>query len=137
MIHDAIQYMTDTDMLRDALGTAASHCSPGGLVAVMPDFVRETFEAGTDHGGEDGADGHALRYLEWSYDPDPDDSTYIVDYAFLLRSPDGSVETVHDRHVEGLFSREEWLARFAAAGIPAMSEPDPWGRDVFVGVKPG
>jgi hypothetical protein len=67
----------------------------------------------------------------------PDDSRYIVDYAFLLRSPDGSVETVHDRHVEGLFSREEWLARFAAAGIPAMSEPDPWGRDVFVGVKPG
>jgi hypothetical protein len=39
----------------------------------------------------------------------------------------------HDRHVEGLFARARWLAWFAAAGVAATCERDPWNRDVFVG----
>ena len=50
-------------------------------------------------------------------DPDPEDSTYLVDYAYLLREPDGSVEVVHDRHVEGLFARAEWLRFLSDAGF--------------------
>ena len=26
-----------------------------------------------------------MRYLAWSWDPDPQDTTYTVDYAYLLR----------------------------------------------------
>jgi hypothetical protein len=55
-----------------------------------------------------------------------------VDYAFLLRAGDGNVTVTHDRHVEGLFSRSQWLAWFAAAGLAARVEVDPWGREVFI-----
>jgi hypothetical protein len=63
------------------------------------------------------------------------DHTYIVDYAFLLRAPDGTVTAAHDRHVEGLFPRAQWLAWFSEAGLPAHSSIDPGGRDVFLGVR--
>jgi SAM-dependent methyltransferase len=132
LVHDAVCYMTTLPDLRAAIGTAAAHCAPTGAVIVLPDHVKETFTAGTADGGEDAPDGRGLRYLEWTWDPDPDDSTYIVDYAFLLREADGNVHAVHDRHVEGLFSRTTWLAVFAEAGLVAASEADPWGRDVFI-----
>ena len=70
--------------------------------------------------------------MEWRWDPDPADDTYVVDYAFLLREATGVVRVVHDRHVEGLFPRARWLEWFAAAGLTATSDIDPWGRDVFI-----
>lgn len=132
LIHDAIMYATDPADVQAALRTAAIHCRTGGKVAALPDCVRETFEPETDHGGHDAADGRALRYLEWSWDPDPADDTYLVDYAFLLRANDGTVTSVHDRHVEGLFARSQWLEWFAGAGLSAHSTRDPWKRDVFI-----
>jgi SAM-dependent methyltransferase len=135
LIHDAIMYATDSTAVRDTLQTAAIHCRSGGVVAVLPDHVRETFSSGTDYGGHDAPDGRGLRYLEWQWDPDPGDDTYIVDYAFLLRASDGTVTVAHDRHVEGLFARAQWLQWFEEAGIPARSSLDPWGRDVFLGIR--
>jgi trans-aconitate methyltransferase len=132
LIHDAIMYATDPTDVEATLRTAALHCRPAGTVAVLPDFVRETFVPGTDQGGEDAPDGRGFRYLEWRWDPDPSDSTYVVDYAFLLRDVTGSVRAVHDRHVEGLFPRARWLAWFEAVGLTATSDIDPWGRDVFI-----
>ena len=133
LVHDAITYATEPADVQATLRTAALHCRPGGTVAVLPDFVRETFAPDTDHGGHDAPDGRGLRYLEWTWDPDPADDTYLVDYAFLLRAGDGTVTVAYDRHVEGLFSRARWLAWFAEAGLVARSSMDPWGRDVFLG----
>ena len=132
VIHDAIMYMTTPADLRAALHTAAIHCAPDGVVAVLPDYVKETFAPGTDEGGHDGSDGRALRYLEWVWDPDPSDDTYVADYAFLLRTADGNTRAVHDRHLEGLFARARWLEWFAEAGLRAECQRDPWGRDVFI-----
>jgi SAM-dependent methyltransferase len=141
-IHDAIVYMTTLADLRQAIETAFVHCRPGGAVLLAPDHVRENFHAPhTDHGGEDG-DGAAMRYLEWTWDPDPADSTYTVDYAYLLRGPDGSVRVEHDRHVEGLFSRAEWLQVMADTGFEARMVPcphsdlEPGSYEVFIGIKP-
>ena len=132
LVHDAIMYATSPADVLASLRTAAVHCRRDGVVAVLPDYVRETFAPGTDEGGEDGSDGRALRYLEWRWDPDSSDTTYLVDYAFLLRTPDGAVSVVHDRHVEGLFARAQWLDWFAEAGLSANSSLDPWKRDVFI-----
>ena len=132
LVHDAIMYATTEADVRATIETAAVHVRPGGSVVFLPDFVTETFRPGTEHGGEDGADGRAFRYLSWTWDPDPADDTYLVDYAFLLREGSGDVRVVHDRHVEGLFARARWLSWFDAAGIPATSDLDRWGRDVFV-----
>ena len=105
-----------------------------------PDHVRENFRPGTDHGGHDGAD-RAMRYLEWTWDPDPADATCIVDYTYVLRERDGQVRVFHDRHLEGLFSRTDWLRWLSEAGfVPQVvpidhSELEPGSHEVFVGHK--
>lgn len=139
-IHDAICYMTSLEDLRMALATAYLHCRPGGAVLVAPDHTRETFRPSTDCGGHDGAD-RSLRYLEWTWDPDPSDSTHTVDYVYLLRDADDSVRVEHDRHVEGLFSRDEWLRTIADVGfeperVPFAHTEVPSELDVFVGRRP-
>jgi SAM-dependent methyltransferase len=139
-IHDAIMYMTTLEDLRLAIRTAAVHCKPGGMLLIAPDCTRETFKPETDCGGNDGA-GRALRYLEWTWDPDPSDSTFLVDYAYLLREADGSTRAVQDRHTNGLFSREEWLAVLREEGFQPQilpfehSEIEPGSGQLFVGLK--
>ena len=140
-VHDAVCYMTTEPDLRMAVSTAFVHCRPGGAALFAPDFVRENFCPSTDHGGSDG-ESRALRYLEWVWDPDPSDTTYVVDYAYLLRTADGSVRVEHDRHIEGLFTRAQWIRFLSDAGFHARSVPlehselEPGSHEVFVATKP-
>jgi len=139
-IHDAICYMTSLDDLKKAIETAYVHCQPGGAAVIAPDFTRESFQPGTDHGGYDG-DSRSLRYLEWTWDPDPADDTYLTDFAYLLRDETGEVSMKSDRHVLGLFSRSQWLETIAAAGFLPRAVPYPLNEialgtaEVFLGVK--
>jgi SAM-dependent methyltransferase len=140
-IHDAICYLTTIEDVRAAVETAWVHLRPGGVALFCPDFVRENYVPQTDHGGHDGADGRALRYLEWCYDPDPSDTTYTTDFAYLLRQADGSVRVEHDRHIDGLFSREEWLSVLREVGLDPRVETFEHSEvdrplEVFVGVRP-
>ena len=137
-IHDAIDYMTTEHDLRLALETAFIHCNPGGLALLVPDYVRETFEPSTDHGGSDGINGdkRALRYLEWTYDPDDTDTTYTTDYAYLLRENARQIHVVHDRHICGLFPRDEWVRLLREIGFQPEIVRDNYDRDVFIARRP-
>jgi SAM-dependent methyltransferase len=135
LIHDAVMYMTTRADLRAALETAHLHLRPGGAAVIAPDCVRETFRPRTGHGGHDG-DGRSLRYLEWTYDPDPDDTTFLTDFALLLREGADEVRVRYDRHVEGLFGRATWLDLLREVGFEASSVVDASEREVFIGVRP-
>jgi SAM-dependent methyltransferase len=137
-VHDAVCYMTTEADLRAAMETAFVHCAPGGAALFCPDHVRESFPATTtDHGGHD-AGSRGLRYLEWTWDPDPADTTYQVDYAYVLREADGSTRVEHDRHVEGLFPRADWLRLLSEVGFTATvvpfehSELEPGSYEIFL-----
>lgn len=134
LLHDAIMYMTTEDNLRQALQTAWSHCRRGGAVIILPDYVKETFQPSTRHGGHDGFD-RALRYLEWTYDPDERDSSFITEFAYLLRTPDGNVSIYHDRHYMGLFSRQTWLKCLQNIGFQVEMRADPYQREIFLGMR--
>lgn len=133
-IHDAIDYMVTKEDLKQAIETAYIHCKSGGMALFVPDYVRETFEAKTRHGGEDN-DGWAVRYLEWTYDPDESDTNYISDYVIMVREGREIIKVEHDRHVIGLFARQEWLETLREVGFQASSVTDNFGRDVFIGRK--
>ena len=107
-VHDAIMYLTTERDLRLAIETAFVHCRPGGAALLVPDCFRETFVARTNTGGHDGED-RSLRYLEWDYDPDPTDNTFVTDFAYMLRTQGEPLRVVSDHHVLGLFERERWL----------------------------
>ena len=121
-IHDAIDYMTTEQDLRLALQTAFLHCTTGGLVLLVPDYVRETFQSSTDHGGSDG-NGRALRYLEWTYNSDDTDTT---EYAYLLREHGQPTRMEHDQHIHGLFDRATWLRLLRDVGLEPNIVHDPY-----------
>lgn len=110
--------------------------------ALCARFVRENVQPSTDHGGHDNQT-HGLRYLEWTWDPDLADTTYVVDYAYLVRTPDGGVRVEHDRHIEGLFTRADWLRLLSDAGFDPRvvpfehSELEPRSHEVFVPASRG
>lgn len=140
-VHDAVAYMTTEEDLRQALTTAFVHCKPGGVALFVPDHLKETYEEETSQGGHD-LEGRSLRYLEWCWDPDPDDTTCVVDYVYLLRDGVGEVRVEHDHHVVGLFSRDDWLRLLHEVGfvpetVPFVhSEVEAGKLDVFIGHKP-
>ena len=135
--HDAVMYLATEADLRACLGTAFAHLRPGGVALFVPDCTRETFVPGTDHGGHDGADGRALRYLEWTTDPDPRDTTFEVDYAVVLHEPGQPSRLVHDHHVNGVFPEHTWLhlleqAGFTAKAVPGEPDDEDRAQPLFV-----
>jgi SAM-dependent methyltransferase len=133
-VHDAICHMTSEFDLRAAMETAFVHCRPGGVALFAPDFVRETFAENVDHGGNDTGRG-SVRFLQWTTDPAPADTTYFVDFAILIRDRDGGIRVEHDRHTYGLFSRADWRRLLRGVGF-VLKTPRATlaelGRDAFV-----
>jgi hypothetical protein len=136
-IHDAIMYMTSASDLQQAIKTAYFHCRPGGVTLFAPDHVFETFQPSTDHGGHDeGARG--IRYLDWIWDPDPGDTTYVSDMVYLIKDEGGNVQIEHDRHILGIFPRQIWLKLLTQAGFQPKtisfehSQIEPGTCEVFV-----
>jgi SAM-dependent methyltransferase len=146
-VHDAVDYMTNREDLQHAVGTAFEHCRPGGVAVFVPDATAETFEESTDHGGRDGIDDEGLplvrgvRYLEWTWDPDPTDSWVQTEYSFLLRDDDGSVRAVHESHRTGIFHRDVWIEVLTGSGFEASDRweettEDRPARQIFIGERP-
>ena len=83
-----------------------------------------------------------MRYLEWIWDPNLSDDTYLADFAYLLRDEAGELRVESDRHRMGLFRRSEWLdtlrqVGFEPSAIPFQhSEVEPGTTEVFLGVRP-
>jgi ubiquinone/menaquinone biosynthesis C-methylase UbiE len=140
-IHDAITYMRTETELSQAIETAYDHCKPGGAALFVPDHTRETFIEGSDHGGHNRG-ARSMRYLEWSWDPDPSDSTVMYYMVYLLRQGVDDVRCVLDRHILGLFSHHDWLRMITEAGFQAQAIPvehsafEPGcASHVFLGIK--
>ena len=138
-VHDAVMYMTTESDLRAAAETAFVHTRPGGAAVFAPDCFKETFREGTNLiTGKDGA--RALRAIEWSWDPDPGDDTFLTDFVLALRE-NGEVRVVHDRHLEGLFAIATWRRILEGVGfrIETFERPlDDAGAtdELFVGRRP-
>jgi SAM-dependent methyltransferase len=123
LVHDAVDYMTSEDELRQVIATAFAHTRPGGIALFVPDHTAESFSAGSGAGGggHDGS-GRQASFQEWSWDPDPGDSWIQAEYEFSLRSADGRVQTVHETHRLGAFGRADWDRLLAQAGFEPLGD---------------
>jgi hypothetical protein len=130
LVHDAVDYVTEADDLRQLIATAFVHCRPGGMAVFVPDYTAETFQAGTGGGGSTGADGRQGSFRERTWDPDPADDWIRVEYEFTLRAAGGAVEVVREAHRLGAFHRDLWLRLLAEAGFEpeARFAADPTDR---------
>lgn len=115
LAHDAVMYLTSEAQLAAAAQTAFLHTRRGGVTLFLPDMVKETFTDETSlYEADDGT--KSLRTLEWSWDPDPADDQCMTEYVFVMREH-GQVRTVHDRHLQGLFTRAQWVRALSSAGF--------------------
>ena len=119
LLHDAVMYLTSPEDLAATFATAAAHLSEGGVLLVLPDVVKDTFEEGCISGGSIGSP--AAQMLEWHWDPDPTDHTYRVDMCFMLRHENGEMETVHEHHEMGLFDRATFCQLIRDAGFDLVA----------------
>ncbi|MCB0583013.1 MAG: class I SAM-dependent methyltransferase [Phaeodactylibacter sp.] len=120
-IHDAIMFITTPDDLEKVFRTAKKHLKPGGLLFIAPDFFEETFRPSTSHGGHD--DGHrSIRYLEWTYDADPDDDVVETEYAYLIKVKGQATRCEYDRAAEGIFPKKTWEALLRKVGFEVSFE---------------
>jgi SAM-dependent methyltransferase len=138
LLHDAVCYMLTEDDLRAAAETCFVHLRPGGAAVVAPDTFTETFREHAELLSQRDGD-RALECVQWVWDPDPTDTTHVVDYGFLLRGGT-TVTPVHDRHVEGLFPRATWVRVLQEAGFAVEPFPRPveegFSDEVFLCRRP-
>lgn len=114
VIPDSIDYMASLAELRLAIGTAAAHLKPGGVLLV----VAKTREIFSDNnfaytGGQEDLHVTLLEnnYLN-RYRPD----TYEATLVYLIRQR-GELTIHTECHLLGLFAQEAWEQVFAEAGL--------------------
>ena len=147
LVHDAVDYVTCEGDLRQVIETAFAHCRPGGIAVFVPDHIAETFRSARGGGGGSDAAGRQGSFREWAWDPDPADDWVQVEYEFVLRAADGTVQVVREAHRLGAFSRDAWLRLLADTGFdpearfgaeaprgPAISGRMP--RNLLIGRRP-
>jgi SAM-dependent methyltransferase len=125
LVHDAIDYMTTQDDLRQVIETAFVHCRPGGLAVFVPDHVADAFQPYSGGGGGSDGTGRQASFTEWTWDPDPADDWIQAEYEFVLRDADGAVRVVTETHRLGAFRRATWLRLLAEAGFDTVTTEDP------------
>jgi SAM-dependent methyltransferase len=119
LVHDAVDYMTSEDDLRQVIATAFAHTRPGGLAVFVPDHIADTFRAGRGGGGGRDATGRQASFRERTWDPDPSDGWVQAEYEFVLRAADGTVQVVREEHRLGAFGRATWLRLLQDGGFDA------------------
>lgn len=120
-IHDAIMYITNERDLLAVFEVAYRHLKDEGVLLIVPDFFKETFQSSTDHGGHDGPE-RSMRYLEWTYDSDPTDNIVETQFVYILREANGLIRTEKDSAIEGIFPMARWEELLKQAGFAVQFE---------------
>jgi SAM-dependent methyltransferase len=117
LIHDAIGYMLTEEDLKALFATVRVHLRTGGVFVTSPDWFRESFRDPHLECRSDTDGAVELTYFEYTYDPDPADTTIEMLVWYLIRRDRQSPRIEQDRHTLGLFPLAVWLRLMADAGF--------------------
>ena len=113
-IPDSIDYMESLDDLNKAVGTAAEHLKPDGILLVVGKTA-ETFQNNNfAYNGE--KDGIHITLLENNHIDPQRPNTYEAVLVYLIRQK-GNLSIYTDRHNLGLFSQKCWDEVFRNNGL--------------------
>lgn len=141
IIHDAISYMLSEDDLLKTFRTTAAHLNKGGIFITSPDYLTETFTDPSIHFNINRAKDIILTHVDFTYDPDPDDTTIETVLTYYIQEK-GSLRIEQDLHITGLFPLKTWQRLFQEAGFDFEAKDYPVHEDkrqgyLFVGVRRG
>ena len=122
LVHDAVDYLlTEEDLLQTFI-TAVVHLEPRGVLVIAPDQYRETFSQPQVSYSTRSKGDLELTHIEYSYDPDPEDTTTETLNFYLLREH-GHLRVDQDLHILGLFPLQTWIQRMEEAGFQVEIAP--------------
>lgn len=130
-LFSAIGYMRNVGELRQAVATMARHVLPGGLVIVEPWIAPDRFIDGHTHVHV--AEGEGVKVARVVLARRQGD-TSVLEMHHMVASESG-VERFVERHDVTLFTHEQYMSAFTAAGLVAVHDADGLnGRGLYVGL---
>ena len=128
-LFSSIAYVRTADRMREATRRLCEHLNPGGVVVLEPWFPPDSYWTGTITANF--VDQPDLK-IAWMYTSEREDLLSVLDIHYLVGRPE-AVERFEERHEMGLFTQDEHLEAFRAAGLEARySEGGPFGRGLYV-----
>ena len=130
-LFSAIGYARTVSELRRAIATMARHVLPGGLVIVEPWLTPDRFIDGRRHVVL--AEGNGLEIARVVVCRRAGDAS-VLEMHHMVASESG-VERFFERHEMQLFTHEQYLAAFTAAGLVVVFDAEGLtGRGLYVGL---
>jgi hypothetical protein len=132
-LFSSIGYTRTRARLHRTLKTFAEHTAPGGVVLIEPWIFPEKFEKGRV--GLVVVDQPALKIARMNGSGRRGDLSPLR-FHYLVGTPEG-VTHFTEEHTLGLFTHENYLTAFRAAGLNVSFDPDGLtGRGLYIGQKP-
>lgn len=132
-LFSSIGYVKTEERLRSAIAAFARHLEPGGVVVVEPWLTPDVWQDG--HVGAVFVDEPELKIARMNI-AERRDTVSAVTFHYLVATPEG-VSHFTEPHELGLFTVEQHLDAFRAAGLEVEHDPEgPMGRGLYVGVAP-
>ena len=129
----SIGYVKTEEWLRDAIASMARHLEPGGVLVVEPWLTPDAWS--DRHVGAVFVDEPELKIARVNV-AEREGTISSFEFQYLVGTPDG-VEHFSERHELGLFTVEQQLEAFRAAGLEAEHDPEgPMRRGLYVAVAP-
>jgi SAM-dependent methyltransferase len=126
----SIGYVRSEERLRSAIAAMAHHLEPGGVLVVEPWLSPEVWV--DRHVGAVFVDEPELKIARMNVGQREGDIS-IFEFEYLVGTPNG-LERLNERHELGLFTVEQYLEAFRAAGLEADHDPEgPMGRGLYIG----
>ena len=126
----SIGYVRTEERLRSAVASMARHLEPGGVLVVEPWLSPEVWV--DRHVGAVFVDQPELKIARMNVG-EREGNLSIFEFEYLVGTPNG-LERFNERHELGLFTVEQYLEAFRAAGLEVDHDPEgPMGRGLYIG----
>ena len=126
----SIGYVLTEERLRSAVASMARHLEPGGVLVVEPWLSPEAWA--DRHVGAVFVDEPELKIARMNVG-EREGNLSIFEFEYLVGTPNG-LERFNERHELGLFTVEQYLEAFRAAGLEVDHDPEgPMGRGLYIG----
>ena len=132
-LFSAIGYARSEAHMRQAVRCMADHLRPGGVLVIEPWFAPDVWQVGRLHSLM--VDQPDLKITRMTIS-DREADTAILVFHYLAGTPQG-IEYFSERHELGLFTHQQHLDAFQAAGIEVFFDPVGLiGRGLYIGRLP-